>query len=111
VARFNTREDLLHGLMQDILSVWRSAERLLEELPPRTPDRDRLSAQAARMRFLYQLLATKGTASEVRVRSAREMVRDSLRVISEARRPRGNRTMARAIIRPRSGRGVVSRGR
>jgi hypothetical protein len=66
-------------LVQELLDVWREAERVLDRLPESEPWRDVLASEVAELRVVHQRLADQHTE-----RSAR-LIRDSVAQIESAR--------------------------
>ena len=46
-------------LVDDVLDAWRDAERLLETLPPVSPDHETVAMAVERLRETYQRLTTE----------------------------------------------------
>jgi hypothetical protein len=46
--------------VEEVLSAWREAERLLESLPPVDPDHETVKMTVARLRDTYQTMAALG---------------------------------------------------
>jgi hypothetical protein len=64
--------------IEEVLSAWRDAERLLESLPPLHPDRETVSVMVARLQETYRTLAVLGADTAMTITA-------SVRTVAEAR--------------------------
>jgi hypothetical protein len=69
--------------MEDVLQVWREAERLLEGSPDRI-DRERLERTIGRLRTLYAELSSTSDVAARKLAHATAVVQRSRRVLEEA---------------------------
>ena len=53
--------------VEEVLSLWRRAERLLEALGPLDPDRERVRVMVEQLNQTYQNLTDRGSAAQGRV--------------------------------------------
>ncbi len=65
-------------LVEEALSSWREAERLLAELPADSPDRERVAAALERCRATYRSLTVDADTSA-------DIIARSQKVLAEAR--------------------------
>ncbi len=72
-------------LVEEALSSWREAERLLAELPADSPDRDRVAAVLERSRMAYRSLTAEANVSADMVARNRTVLAEARAVLLSAR--------------------------
>lgn len=72
-------------LMEEALRVWRDGERVLEKLPPLTPDHETVRLAIIRLKATYQRVATMASASDDVLAQNKAVIEEAARVIYEAR--------------------------
>ena len=66
-------------LIEELLEVWREAERVAEELPPATPERAQLETQLAELRAIHQRLTQRDIERTAQVIAASQDTIDCAR--------------------------------
>ena len=74
------------NLIPKALAAWREGERLLEELPPLSPDHETVALAVARLREVYSSLTTSREVTPSALSTSRSTVEEAARVIAEAKR-------------------------
>jgi hypothetical protein len=67
--------------MEETLRAWREGERLLETLPPLTPDHETVRLAIIQLRSTYQRVATLKAATHDVLASNRALMEEALDVI------------------------------
>jgi hypothetical protein len=71
--------------IEDVLALWREADRVLDELPPDAADRSRVQAELDSLRTLYARLTDGTTLSTEKLAVSKAAIERSQRVIAQAR--------------------------
>ena len=71
--------------VEELLSVWRDAERLLETLPPRSPDYEAVRDAVVGVRSAYQTVTGGRPVTEEALATVTATVRDAERLLGELR--------------------------
>jgi hypothetical protein len=71
--------------VEELLSVWRDAERLLDTLPPMTPDFEAVRDAVVNVRSAYQTVTGGQPVSDEALATATARVRDAERLVGELR--------------------------
>jgi hypothetical protein len=72
--------------VEEVLSVWRDAERVLNELPASAPERPMIRLQVARLRRYHARLSTEVAPTSWRLlTSTHDALTETRRLLSEAR--------------------------
>lgn len=69
----------------EALAVWREGERLLEQLPPVSPDRGSVALAVSSARDVYTVLSRDAKVTADLVQRSQMIIADARTVISEAR--------------------------
>jgi hypothetical protein len=72
--------------VEELLSLWREAERVLDQLPPDVPERTLVGAEVVNLRRMYRRLTAEGVATSESLRESRSTIATAQRTLSEARR-------------------------
>ena len=73
-------------LIPEALAAWREGERLLQALPPLSPDHETVALAVAQLRDVYSTLTTSSDVTASALSSSRSTVEQAARVIAEAKR-------------------------
>jgi hypothetical protein len=60
--------------IEEVLSLWREAERLLNELPPEAPERKRVSAEVVSLRRMYRRLTEESDVTAHMIGAAHDTI-------------------------------------
>jgi hypothetical protein len=71
--------------VEELLSVWRDAERLLDTLPPMSPDHEAVRDAVVEVRAAYQAITGGQPVTDEALATATARVRDAERLIGELR--------------------------
>lgn len=71
--------------VEELLSVWRDAERLLDTLPPMSPDHEAVRAAVVEVRSAYQRVTGGQPVTDEALAMAATRVRDAERLLGELR--------------------------
>ena len=71
--------------VEELLSVWRDAERLLDTLPPMSPDYEAVRAAVVEVRSAYQTITSGRPITDDALASVTARVRDAERLLGELR--------------------------
>ena len=71
--------------VEEVLSLWREGERLLEELPGDAPQRKLVSAQVEELRRLYERLIDEPDVTAHMIDNAHEAIESARTVLAGAR--------------------------
>jgi hypothetical protein len=72
-------------VVQEVLSTWRDAERLLDALPPADPDREMVRSAAERLQASYQQLTGDDTQTDEAIADSRATISETRDVIDRVR--------------------------
>jgi hypothetical protein len=78
-----------HSVTQEVLHTWREAERLLDELHPSSPDRERVRLAADDLRRTYRAVVMGDTAYQPAVLAASYVTTSDARRLLTGVRTRG----------------------
>ena len=70
--------------VEEVLALWRQAERLLVELPARAPERRVVSAEALELKRLYKRLTAEGDVTAHMIGSSHLRIQESRAVLEAA---------------------------
>jgi hypothetical protein len=73
-------------LVAETLSTWRDAERLLETLPPSSPDHEAVQRMTMQLRDAYTTLSEATEVSEALFRETHRIVEDAAVVLDRLNR-------------------------
>ena len=73
----------------EALATWREAERLLDELPPLSPDHETVFRAVATARDTYHRLASATHATATTLATTRQAIEEARAVLEQVRRRRG----------------------
>ena len=79
-------------LMAKILVEWRDAERLLEELPPLSPDHETVRLMIAHLRVTYASLSATKDITQVALDNNRRVVAEAHELLEEVHSRQTQRT-------------------
>jgi hypothetical protein len=71
--------------VEELLSVWRDAERLLDTLPPMSPDYEALRDAVVEVRSAYHAVTGGPPVTDEALATATARVRDAERLLDELR--------------------------
>jgi hypothetical protein len=71
--------------IEDVLALWREAERLLEALPDESAERVAVHAEAAHLRELYRSLSAQATMTGPTLASSTEAIERSRRLLERVK--------------------------
>jgi flagellar biosynthesis chaperone FliJ len=71
--------------VEELLSLWREAERVLERLPADDPKRVVVSAEVVNLRRMYRRLTEERDLTAVTIAESRLTLDEAHRVLAEAR--------------------------
>ena len=84
-------------LIEELLEVWREAERVLDELPEATPERNVLEGEVIQLRSAHQRLTDRRIEHTAHLlASSRDTIEGARRTIERARRRIETAGMTRA---------------
>lgn len=69
----------------EVLALWREAERLLEELPPWSAERDVVRSEALALRDLYRRMTGAGADAQPEIDDSTETILNAQEVLRAAR--------------------------
>ena len=72
-------------LIEEVLAEWRTGERLLEQVPPLSPDHEAVQLAVDRLRAVYAELTSTSEASAALIASSRSRVTAARRSLERAR--------------------------
>jgi hypothetical protein len=72
-------------LVEDVLDAWREAERLLEALPPHSPDREPVTLAIERLRTAYADMTATSDATAAALASASDTLVRARRLLDLTR--------------------------
>ena len=81
-------------LIEDLLDVWREAERVLDELPDATPEHSQLQQDLAELRAMHQRLSDRRIVRTAKVIEASQDTIERARLTIERARERVERAEA-----------------
>jgi Tfp pilus assembly pilus retraction ATPase PilT len=70
--------------VEEVLALWREAERLLDELPQPSPERIRVQLAVEELRGIYQRLTTRADGTHAKVAATEVTLESAQRAIREA---------------------------
>ena len=70
--------------VEEVLALWRQAERLLDELPARAPERKAVSAEALELKRIYKRLTAEGDVAAHMIGSSDLRIQESRSVLEAA---------------------------
>jgi hypothetical protein len=71
--------------VEELLSVWRDADRLLETLPPMSPEYETLRDAVERVRAAYQIVTEDRPATDASLDAAAAALRETRQLLIEVR--------------------------
>ena len=71
--------------VQEVLYLWREAERVLDQLPPGAPERTLVSAEVVNLRRTYKRLTAESDATATTVADSRTTIESAQRNLAKAR--------------------------
>jgi hypothetical protein len=71
--------------VEELLSVWRDAERLLDTLPPMSPDYEAVRDAVVELRSAYQTVTGGRPVTDEALATATVRVREAERLVGEVR--------------------------
>jgi hypothetical protein len=71
--------------IEEVLSLWREAERLLDELPAEAPEREVVSAEVVRLRRMYKRLTDESDVSAHMIGAAQDTMAKAKSTFDQAR--------------------------
>jgi hypothetical protein len=76
------------GLIEEALQAWREGERLLDELPPLTPDHETVRLSLIHLREAYRQLTGRSAATAAAIASCATTIESARTTIREIRAKR-----------------------
>jgi hypothetical protein len=83
-------------LIQDTLTLWRDAERVLDHLPPGSPDHETVARLVVHLSSTYARLTTAGDASMAELERSRATVQEARALLRRVRGPTSELASAEA---------------
>jgi hypothetical protein len=71
--------------VEEVLALWREAERVLDDLPEVDPDRRIVSADVAALRRMYRLMTDTATGTDATLAQSAEVIEESRAILRRVR--------------------------